>query len=201
MQIQIYSNNLHITEQVEDFARKKLEKLERYLPKIAETRLELTREHTRRGEDIIAAQITVRHERGAILRSEERYPADPQTAISLALDKMYKQIARFKSKRNPKGREKFSASLEELSLAEELPLDGNISTEIQYDALEEAASEEVVVRRKDVLLTPMSEEEAIEQMELLGHNFFLFEDVVTQTTAVIYRRRDGTYGVLKPTIV
>ncbi|KXK24073.1 MAG: sigma 54 modulation protein/ribosomal protein S30EA [Chloroflexi bacterium OLB15] len=200
MEIQIYSNNLRLTDQVEEFAHKKLEKLGRYLPKISEARLELNREHTRRGEDIIAAQITVRHERGAILRSEERYPADPQTAINLALDKMYKQIARFKSKRNPKGREKFSASLEELNLAEELPLEGSNSTEIQYAAIEEASSDHAVVRRKEIVLTPMSEEEAVEQMELLGHTFFLFQEANTQETAVVYRRHDGSYGILKPTI-
>ncbi|MBE2182576.1 MAG: ribosome-associated translation inhibitor RaiA [Anaerolineae bacterium] len=200
MNIQIYSNNFRITDQIEAFAHKKLEKLDRFLPKIAEVRLELEREHTRRGEDIITAQITVRHERGAILRAEERHPADPQTAINLAIDKMYKQIARFKSKRNPKGREKFSASLEELSLAEALPLE-NASAEIRYDALEDAAETPAVVRHKEVLLTPMSEAEAIEQMELLGHTFFLFQETSTEDITLLYRRRDGTYGILKPKVL
>ena len=198
MEMTIHSQNLRITEALEEYARKKLEKLDRYLPNISDVRLDLERERTRRGEDRAVAQITVRHRRGAILRAEERVDGVEQddliAALNLALDKMYRRIERFKGKRSLEGRERFSATVEEMSTAEAVP-----DTEVTDEDLPAEETAELN-RRKEVLITAMTEDEAIEQMELLGHSFFLFFNDGTGSVNVVYKRQNGGYGVLIPVI-
>ncbi len=196
MNITIHGQNIKVTEGIEEFAREKLERLERYLPSIADLRMELTKEHTRRGDDVTIAQITLRHERGAILRAEEKIAGNGRdavmAAIGAAVDKMYTRIHRFKGKRDPRkkdAKEQFFATLEELKTAEELP------EEVIVDDPEFEAE---VVRRKQVPVTMMTEQEAINQMELLGHAFFMFQDATTGKISVLYRRSTGDYGILEP---
>ena len=196
MQIDIQGRNLRVTEALSSYTQKKLEKLDRYLPNIVDVRVELGRENTRRGEDLAVAQITVRHKRGAILRAQETTPGEIEAALNLAVDKMYRQIERFKGKRSRKGHERFAATLEELGIAEANP-------DMLQDGAEELAEDSVdtlVTRRKTVSVTAMTEEEAVEQMELLGHSFFLFFNEATGSVNVVYKRRAGDYGVLHPEI-
>jgi putative sigma-54 modulation protein len=197
MQVEIHGRNLKIGEKVEEFATRKLERLDRYLPNIKDVRLELARQNTRRGEDLLVAQITVRHARGAILRAEERGPGDDlHMVVSNAIDNMYRRIQRFKGKRTRKGAERFSqryaATSEELAAAEEIPASEMPPPDSAVDTTPE------VVRRKDINVIPMTEREAIEQMELLGHPFFIFFNQDTEGINVVYRRADGDYGVLLP---
>ncbi|MFQ3567220.1 MAG: ribosome-associated translation inhibitor RaiA [Aggregatilineales bacterium] len=192
MDVTIHGLNLKVTEGLEAYARKKLDRLDRYLPNITDIRVELSEEHTRRGENLARAQITVRHKRGAILRAEERVNGDIEAALALAVDNMYRRIERFKGKRSRKGRERFTATVEELSIAEALPETSPAAEE----PIEEP--ELPVKRRKQVIVTPMTEEEAVEQMELLGHTFFMFLNGATGTINVIYKRRAGDYGILIP---
>jgi putative sigma-54 modulation protein len=203
MDVTIKGRNVKITETLEDYAKKKLDKLDRYLPNIHDVRVDLSHEHTRRGEDLVSAQITVRHERGAILRAEERLPGDINKAIDSAIDKMYRRIQRFKSKRSRKGKERFVATIEELDLAEEIPdIEEYVDEYPEYAHVEEVPASEVkttpIERRKDIHLAPMSEMEAIEQMELLGHNFFLFFNADTGKVNALYKRATGGYGILVP---
>jgi putative sigma-54 modulation protein len=200
MEFKIHGHNVRVTENVEEFARKKIGRLDRFLPNIAEIWVELSHDNTRSGE-MTTAQITLRHKRGAILRAEESLRGNDnealQAAINLAVDKMYRRIQRFKGKRDPKGRERFTATVEELDVAEELP------EEVTETAETTAASpydgyEEEIVRRKQVAVTQMSELEAVEQMELLGHDFFMFHNTTTNSVNVLYRRKSGGYGVLVP---
>ncbi|MDK3161746.1 ribosome-associated translation inhibitor RaiA [Kamptonema cortianum] len=195
MDISINGRNLRITEALEEYTRKKLGRLDRYLPNIADVRVDFTRQNTKRGEDLSVAQITIRHARGAILRAEEQTSGEPQAALNLAVDKMYRQIQRFKGKRSRKGRERFVATIEELDIAEELP-----TAEIPAVDAEHVAEPEII-RRKDITVTTMTEEEAIEQMELLGHTFFVFHNAATDSINVIYKRKLGDYGVLNPTVM
>lgn len=200
MDVKIHGHNLKITEALEDYTHKKLDKLDRYLPNIMEIRVDLSREQTARGEALTAAQITLRHRRGAILRSEEKLRSNDfdsvQVAITTAIDKMYRQIERFKGKRNRKGRERFTATLEELEYAEQPPE----LAESGVEAPPAAYVEPVIVRRKEVAVSAMTEAEAIEQMELLSHNFFVFFNQDTGGINVLYRRDNGGYGVLVPQI-
>lgn len=195
MDIQIQGNNLRVTDSLKAYVQKKLERLDRFLPNIMDVRVELQREHTRRGEDLAVAQITVRHQRGAILRAQETTAGEIEVAFNEAVDKMYRQIQRFKGKRERKGHERFSATLEELGIAESLP-------EVQYDGdmVDEPTQEPQVIRRKDTAVTTMTEEEAIEQMELLGHTFFLFFNQATGNVNVVYKRHAGGYGILNPQV-
>jgi putative sigma-54 modulation protein len=200
MTIDIRSQNFKVNGSLEDYATKKLERLYRYLPRIGDIRLELERMNTVRGEPTTRAQITVRHERGAILRAEEKRSGESteavEAAINAAVDKMYRQIERFKGKRNNhKGKTRFSATLEEIELAETIPQDETDTAELELaDSFEELE----IVRRKQVAVMPMTEEEAIQQMELLGHTFFVFFNEATNGINVLYKRAGGDYGVLVP---
>ena len=195
MDINIQGNDLRVTDGLRSYIERKLERLDRYLPNIVDVRVEIAREHTRRGEDMSVAQITVRHRRGAILRAQETIPGEPEAAVNLAVDKMYRQIQRFKGKRARKGHGNYAATLEELGIAEEIP-DVTFDDEVEAEAPIEAQ----IIRRKDVAVTAMNEEEAIEQMELLGHTFFIFFNQAVGSINVLYKRSAGGYGVLNPQI-
>ncbi len=191
MDVTIQGHNIRVTEALESYTRKQLDKLDRYLPNIYDVRVDLAHESTRRGEDVVSAQITVRHQRGAILRAEDRATRDVNLAINAAVDKLYRQIQRFKGKRSPKGREKFTATVEEINAAEAIP---NMA-----EFVDEAPEQVAILRRKPVNVDAMNEAEAIEQMELLGHNFFVFFNADSGVMNVLYKRAAGGYGLLIPT--
>jgi len=180
--IEILGRNMEVTERIEDYVSKKIKRLDRYIKDIDETRVELSYlKSARSAVDRQVAQITVRG-RGLILRSEERGD-DIYAAFDAALEKMQRQIDRYKGK-HYRGRG-----------------DGRSAAEVvESKPMEEIEREEsVVIRRKKFMLLPMSEDEAIEQMKLLGHdNFFIFYNAVSNTINVLYRRRDGTYGLIEP---
>ena len=193
MDVIIQGHNLRVTDALESYTRKKMDKLDRYLPNIHDVRIDLSSERTKRGEDLAIAQITIRHSRGAILRAEERAPGDINAAINSAVEKMYRRIQRFKGKRIRKGRERFTATLEELNAAEQIP-----DMEVFEDIPETEDEGREIVRRKEVPVAAMNEAEAIEQMELLGHTFFVFFNDDTGSVNVLYKRTSGGYGVIVP---
>lgn len=197
MEVIIQGHDMRVTDTLKTYAHRKLDRLDRYLPNIAEIRMDLSHQRSRRGEDLSIAQITIRHSRGAILRAEERIAGDFETAINSAVDKMYRRIQRFKGRRQRKGRERFSASIEELRIAEAIP---DVEEYVEEETAEAPAPEVEIVRRKQVTLTAMNETEAIEQMELLDHSFFLFFNAATGSVNVLYKRSNGGYGVLVPQI-
>lgn len=203
MDFTLHTENLRVTGDIEEFVQKKLSKLGRYLPNITSVHVEIEQQNSTRGPDVVIAQITLRHSRGAILRTEERVEKQDynsvKTAISNASDKMYRRISRFKGKRKDKrgGRdERFMMSPEELALAEPLPNEDGGSADEGF--IEDLIEEPQVIRRKDVAVSAMNEEEAIEQMELLGHNFFLFFNADSNSVNVVYKRSSGGYGLLHP---
>lgn len=197
MKVTIQTQNFKLQEFTEEYATKKLDALQRYLPNIREVRLDLNRK-TNRGEDHTIAQVTLIHARGALIRTEERTAGfskeSLETAIAEAMDKMYSRIKRFKGKRdatNRRGmRDTYNLTAEELAASEDMPFP-EVADEEDYVTPE-------IVKRKQVPIMAMNEREAIEQMELLGHTFFLFRDMITGKVNVLYRRRDGAYGVLAP---
>jgi len=197
MDVIIQGHNLKVTDTLENYTRKKIDKLDRYLPNIYDIRVDLSSERTKRGENLAVAQITIRHSRGAILRAEERSPGDINSAINSAVEKMYRRIQRFKGKRIRKGRERFTATIEELIIAEEIP---DIEAFEEEPETEETERETDVVRRKEVVVGAMNEAEAIEQMELLGHAFFVFFNDATGGVNVLYKRAAGGYGVIVPRV-
>jgi putative sigma-54 modulation protein len=166
---------------------KKVSRIDRFLGGVDEARVDLAYvKSARSAADRQVAQITVRG-KGIILRSEERAD-DIYTALDAALEKLQRQMERYKGKRHHGRGDGRSA-------AEVIP---------QAPIEEEAEPEEmepVVVRRKRFVLAPMDETEAIEQMALLGHeNFFVFYNANSNAVNVLYRRRDGNYGLIEPEI-
>jgi len=193
MELKIHARNVDVNSRLQDHVEKKVNKLDRYLPNIQEVRVDLAIERRKAGVDEFIAQLTVRNQRGVILRAEEKKQPDIYAALDVALDKMYRQIERYKGRRSRKGQSRFTAPASELELMEPVPTAG--------DEEEEAVEAKMqIVRRKQVALVPMSEEEAIDQMELLGHSFFIFHNAETGQIGVLYRREDGNYGVLVPSI-
>jgi len=184
-EVEIYGRNMEVTDRIHDYVTKKVTKLDRYLPGIDEARVDLSYvKSARNATDRQVAQITVRG-KGFILRSEERAD-DIFAALDTALDKMQRQVERYKGK-HYHGRG-----------------DGKSAAEVTPQPVVDEESGEIgpaIIRRKHFMLTPMSEFEAIEQMVLLGHeNFFIFYNANSNAINVLYRRRDGNYGLIEPEI-
>lgn len=198
MKIDIYGKNVNISERTQDYAEKKLSKLERYLPNIQEAMLEL-RTEKHKGKEQPVAQLTVRNTRGVVLRAEDKKQVDIFAAIDVVVDKMYQQISRYKGK--SKHKKSRGSWIETQAAWEEMESLPDLSEEpMPVDEIDDYDNEErdLVIRRKSVALTPMSELEAIDQMELLGHDFFLFYNGEEDTLNVLYRREDGNFGILTP---
>jgi putative sigma-54 modulation protein len=179
MQVIVQGRNMQVTDRLREYVEDKVNKLDRYLPTITEARMELSTEKTRSAEDRQVAQLTIRS-KGVLLRSEER-SADMFMSVDMVMDKIRRQVDRYKDKR--RGRLRGSQAeppLEEMAEEEEEAVEGRI------------------VRVKRFEVTPMSPEEAVEQMELLGHNFYVFYNADEGQINVVYLRRDGNYGLLQP---
>ncbi|NPV68206.1 MAG: ribosome-associated translation inhibitor RaiA [Anaerolineae bacterium] len=192
MEVQITARNVEISPRLREHVEKKVSKLDRYLPNIIDARVDLTAERQKKGGERAVAQLTVRDRRGTILRVEDKSQADLFAAVDVALDKMYRRIRTYKGKRRRRSGERFAELEPELAAAEPVPGE----TSADYDEDEKA----VIVRHKVINVTPMTEEEAVEQMELLGHDFFVFLNQETDEINVAYLREDGNYGILQPRI-
>lgn len=188
MELKIHARNVDVTSRLQEHVEKKVSKLDRYLPNIQEVRVDLAIEKRKQGIDQSIAQLTLRNNRGVILRAEEKREPDIYAALDVALDKMYRQIERYKGKRKRRGQRE---DMMDWAAVEPVPLD-------EPEVIEEEEEKLAIVRRKQIELVPMSEEEAIDQMELLGHDFFIFFNAETARIGVLYRREDGNYGVLEP---
>jgi len=172
-----------LTERLRDYAFKKIQRLLRYFPNAQSIRVDLGYdESARNAKERATAQITFRAKR-MILRSEERAD-DIFAALDEAVDKMQRRIERAKGRRFRRGPDREAVAEMAAALAE---------TETEP---EDAPR---IVRRKRFELIPMDEAEAIEQMELLGHDcFFIFFNARTHQINVLYKRRNGTYGIIEP---
>ena len=189
----IQGDDLTITPDLKDYVEKKVSRLDHYLPSINEARVELAEEKSARSPaDREVAQLTVMA-RGVVLRAEER-SEDIFAAVDAVLDKMQRQIERYKGKRR---RQRVGAGVEAQAAAEE----AEEEAELARDTDEEDEPLGTVTRRKRFALTPMDEAEAIEQMRLLGHEeFFVFYNTDTNRVNVLYRRKNGDYGLIDPEV-
>lgn len=183
LEVEIFGHGMDITDRIQEYVNKKASKLDRYLNEIEETRVDLSYVKTARSAaDRQVAEITARG-KGFILRSEERAD-DIFAAFDTAIDKMQRRMERYKGK-HYRGRGDGRSASE--------------VTQVEEEPIEEEAP--VIARRKRFVLTPMDELEAVEQMGLLGHdNFFVFFNANTMSINVLYRRRDGTYGLIEPEV-
>ncbi|WP_142559188.1 ribosome hibernation-promoting factor, HPF/YfiA family [Streptococcus mitis] len=173
----IRGENLEVTESIRDYVVSKLEKIEKYFQADQEldarVNLKVYREKT--------AKVEVTIPLGSITLRAEDVSQDMYGSIDLVTDKIERQIRKNKTKIERKNRNKVSKS------------------QLFTDALVEDTdtSQPKVVRSKQIDLKPMDLEEAILQMDLLGHDFFIYVDVEDESTNVIYRREDGDIGLLE----
>jgi putative sigma-54 modulation protein len=179
MKLQIIAkNNVEVSETLEAYVEKKISKLGRYLPTIGEGKVEISQEGAKLPEQRFTVQVTL-DSRGVLIRAQEK-SKDIRTAIDKVVDVLSKRIERYKGKLYDKSR--------------------GISFTRQGAAIEveEIEAPKRVVKTKRFLVKPMPIDEAISQMELLGHDFFLFVDADTERLNLLYRRDDGNYGLIEP---
>lgn len=187
MSLVIKGKHLHVTDNTKDYVEKKVEKFHRFLPQINEVRVELSKEATKSNQDRLIAEITV-HVNRKILRAEER-SNKLHSAIDQAVNKLNSQIARVKGKQINRWHDHKSIRTEDFP-----PL----SDEVMEALAEE--SNQGIVRVKQFSVTPMNEEEAVEQMQLLSHDFFVFYNANLGRINVLYKRADNQYGLLDPVV-
>lgn len=169
----VYVGKEVVSDSLKARAEKKLGKLDRYFNREAEALIRFRQQ--RGGRNIAEITVSVN---GLILRAEEN-SNDMYLSVDRAVDKLESQIRRYRTKMGKHLRDTIEAP-----------------EEIAETAYEEASYD--VVRVKKFAVKPMEVDDAITQMELLGHNFFLFMNSETETMNVLYRRNDGAYGLLVP---
>ena len=174
MKINIIGRQLNVYDDTKEMINEKLSKLDKYFGDEASATVTLT--HKR---NLSTMEVTIKAA-STLFRSE--VDADSfRDALDKSIDNIERQIRKNKTKLRKK-------------LREGIIPDGEIVAPVP----EEAEESDIIIRTKKFEYTPMSPEEAIMQMNLLGHTFFVFNDPVTEKTCVVYKRKDGNYGLIEP---
>lgn len=194
MDVQIKTKNLRLTDSLQTYIESRIQRLEKINQRVTDAKFEVHTERNRSGGEQAIAQFTIAT-KSTILRTEEKNK-DLHTAIDLAVDRMERQIRRFHDKQVFNRRRQ--KSLAALDIDTEAVAPNGLVVDESAVEVDDDEPAELLVRRKRYTILPMSEEEAIEQMELLGHDFFVFFNPDDAQINVLYRRRDGQYGVIQP---
>ncbi len=187
MELQITGKNIDISPEVRQYTERKLDRLHRHLNKVREYKVEVTEQKTKSPQQRFVVQATV-DSNGTLLRSQER-AASLFAAVDKVAEVMDRQIERYKGKTYYKRGRGNTSPKNEVG-------EGADSDVYDDEEIDEAAGK--VVKIKQFVVKPMSRDEAVQQMELLGHDFFLFYDSDDQGVNLVYRRRDGDYGLIRP---
>lgn len=191
MELTVKSRNGKVTERQRRHIDEKLSKLARYMDGINSATVEVLNEQLRSTGETYRVQVTLVGEHGVILRAEEQ-AGDLFSAVDAVQQVLERQIKRYKEKYWRRGRNRRG----ERAVA---PVEAEVApVAVAEPEVEEGSPAPVVIRTKQFHLRPMFVDDAIEQMELLGHNFFVFQDAESEKMAVLYRRRDGNYGLIVP---
>ena len=175
MKFNIRGNKLEVTESIKNYVEEKIGKLNKYFENPDEVTANVViRVH---GIDQIV-EVTIPAKK-VILRAEDRNK-DLYAAIDLVVEKLERQIRKNKTKMNKKAMKNTF-------------IDFNMSFEVEPSEEDDRK----IVKRKEIEMKPMSEEEAILQMELLGHEFFVYKNVDDEDICILYRRKDGDYGIIE----
>lgn len=174
MKFIIRGKNLEVTDSIKSYIEEKIGKLDKYFEKPGELTANVIVRV--KGKDQIV-EVTIPAKK-IILRGEESN-ADLYASIDLVSDKLERQIKKNKAKMNNMKGKKMVA-------------------EFNFDVVDtlEDEKERLIAKRKDLEMKPMSEEEAILQMELLGHDFFIFKNDNIDQISVVYKRKEGNYGII-----
>jgi len=179
MELQIAGTNLEIPPATQEYIERKLGKLNKHIPDIIDVRVEVSEEKTKSPEARYLVRGMVNSGvGGAVVHGEERAEDIPK-AVDKVVAVLKRQLERHKGKIYDRGRGKPLAR-------------GKYNTEDE--------TERRVVKTKRFDVEPMLPREAIDQMERLGHNFFLFLDMESEEVRLVYRRNDGDYGMIEPVI-
>jgi putative sigma-54 modulation protein len=178
MRLQVKGKNLEVSDSIRSYAEEKLGKLERQLADPTQVELELSLE---RNPSIAAkhvAEATI-WTKGPTLRAREASP-DMKASIDQLVDKLERQVTRYREKRQRgRGRDNGAMPVEAPPVAQE-------------------DEESAIVKTKQFAVKPMSPEEAVLQLELIGHDFFVFRNGDSGEVNVVYRRFEGSYGLIEP---
>ena len=175
MNINIIGRQVTISDDIREFVEKKLAKFDRYFPKGADAAVTF-----RKVRDTVCAEITITVG-GTLFRGEETN-SDYRTAVTRSIDAIEGQIRKNKTRLEKRMKTTFAAP--EAAVGE---TEAPVEEEGVFD-----------IREKTFQLKPMTPEEAILQMNLLGHSFYVFGDADTGETCVVYKRNAGNYGLIKP---
>lgn len=196
MELIIKNRNGKVSERQRAHIQDKLSKLERFLDHDSTITLEISSEKRRnQRSEVQRLQATLIGEHGVILRAEESSD-DLYRAIDEVQSVLQRQIKRYKEKHWRRGKMRRKSG--EFVPSEAVITPPENSVLVKDEAEESDAEAPRIVRVKEFGLKPMFTDEAVEQMELLNHSFFLFRDADTSHVSLIYRRKDGNYGLIVP---
>lgn len=184
LQFNIRGENIEVTPAIRDHIEKKVEKIERYFTDGANATAMVNLKSYNHSQTKVEVTIPMKN---LTLRAEERHD-DMYAAIDLIVSKLERQIRKYKTKVNRKFRERDGMGLA-FATAEN-------DTRAQNE-IDEEEEDLTIVRTKQFDLKPMDEEEAVLQMNMLGHNFFVFTDAESNETNIVYKRKDGSYGLIE----
>lgn len=183
MQLTVAGKNVQVTPALREHAERKVSKLQKYFDDERPIRAEIVLS-TERERHIAEVTIQV----GSLLVRGVGKTDDMYVSIDAAVDRIARQVRKYKTRINRKLQEPPKAAKSVEMAAVDTVADGSVGH----------TDEPRVVRVKRFAFKPMTVDEAILQMELLGHDFFVFTDGTTDEVNVLYRRRDGNYGVIEP---
>ncbi|CAM4274573.1 ribosome hibernation-promoting factor, HPF/YfiA family [Paenibacillus tarimensis] len=180
MKYNIRGQQIEVTDALRDYVEKKISRLDRYFEAPLTSDVNVTLSVIRNKQSVeVTIPLT-----GVVLRAEEQHD-DMYAAVDLVVDKLERQIRKHKTKLNRKFRQDGGIR----ALFREEP--------VAPQAFEEEDDELEVVRTKRHALKPMDVEEAILQMNMIGHSFFVFANSDTKEVNVVYKRNDGKYGLIE----
>jgi putative sigma-54 modulation protein len=187
--INVKSRNMEITEGLREYAEKRLQKLEKFLPGLREATV---RECVER--NMHRVEVTIEGD-GVILRGEER-TNNMYASVDLVLDKLEQRIKRHKERHTHLKRHAHDDSLR----TNILPHNETTFDDVLPSETEPEVTFPRLVREKRVTMKPMSREEAVQMIDLIDHDFYIFLEAATDQVQVIYRRKDGNLGLIAPKI-
>ncbi|MEO5986607.1 MAG: ribosome-associated translation inhibitor RaiA [Candidatus Limnocylindria bacterium] len=190
MKTNLTARNLELSDELRTQIERKLQRLDRITHDMAEADVELIAKASHANDTAQVAEVTLRNN-GDVLRSTAA-GASPIAALDIVLDKLERQVVRMKE-RPRRVRERHADEVDSVLEREALGT-------IDPDDEGEGDGRPVIVKTKRFDMLPMFEEDAIAQMEELGHAFFVFLNAENEEVAVLYRRRDGSYGLIEPVI-
>jgi putative sigma-54 modulation protein len=192
----VKGKNIDVPESVRQYAERKMRRLERFLDDRTEAVVELSSEQHRSSTDSQIVEVTLVVD-GQPLRSHAAGPTH-QAGLDIVIDRIERQAIDFREK--PKGKARLDAAKGKWMVDDSEPVLSGKAAAAEVESPEEEARRSRIVKTKRFAIEPMFEEDAVAQMEELGHVFFLFVNAETERLCVLYKRDAGDYGLIEPVI-